>query len=267
MSSVGRRLLQGLPFIVVGSLLLPSPASAQSRIFLGGNIGGQAPATGDFTQTASTPLRGETETRTSAYQVGGGPMLDATLGYMFTPWVGAAVAFNRYHDAHTADYSLTVPHPLLFDRAVTHSGTTTDELDHTERAFHLEFVVAPPLNDDSLSLKFFVGPSKLYVNQTLIEDLGITETLTDDGAYDFTIDHVVTGDDSKTCACAWGFHIGADLAKYFTPNVGVGVMFRFERATVDLKDAAGVAIGNGDATQEFKAGGVLIGGGLRLRFP
>jgi hypothetical protein len=254
--------------IVAGSLMLPSMASAQSRIFLGGNVGGQSPATGDFTQTASTPLRGETETLTSTYQAPGGVMLDATAGYMFTPWVGAAVAVNRYHSSHTADYSLTVPHPLVFDQAVTHEGTTTEELDHTERAVHLELVIAPPLNDDSLSLKFFVGPSRLYVNQTLIEDLGITETLTDDGAYDFTVDNVVTGDDSQTCACAWGFHIGADLAKYFTPNVGVGAMFRFERATVDMKNASAVATGGAaDATQEYKAGGVLIGAGLRLRFP
>ena len=55
-----------------------------------------------------------------------------------------------------------------------------------------------------------------------------------------------------------GFNAGADLAYYFSDVAGVGFA-RYSRATVDLASAGGGTVG-------VPAGGLQVGGGLRLKF-
>jgi hypothetical protein len=56
-----------------------------------------------------------------------------------------------------------------------------------------------------------------------------------------------------------GFNAGADLAFFFTRQIGVGATAQVSGASVELPS------GGGDV-QKVKTGGTKIGGGLRLRF-
>ena len=61
-------------------------------------------------------------------------------------------------------------------------------------------------------------------------------------------------------AAAVGFNAGVDLATYLTPTVGVGALVRFSRAIIDLTQP------DGGGSLAVTAGGLHVGGGLRLRF-
>lgn len=250
-------------------LTLPAAASAQQSIFDGvfvsANVGLQSPATGSFTQSASTPFRDETSSQTSSYHVPTGLRLGADAGYMIRPWLGAAVGLSRFGSRDTANYALELPHPLVFNASVTKNGTTGQRLEQTQRALHLSAVFSPDLRTP-MDLKIFVGPSRIYVNQQLVDDLDITETLAGSGGYDFTIDQAAIGSNSP-CGCAWGFHAGADISRFLRPSVGVGASLRYSRATVQLQDAARGLIDGTMATRDYVAGGFMIAGGLRYRFP
>jgi hypothetical protein len=246
------------------ALLVPGSVLAQSRIFLAANVGAQAPATTRFDETATAPSRDETATQRNEYRARTGVTVDGTAGFMFNRWLGVAVSGSRYGSRENANFSLTLPQPIAVDAPVTHDGTTDEKLEHTERAVHLSAVLVPKPIDD-LDLKFFVGPSKIYVNQALINHLEIAETPLGDDPYDFTIQRAVIDPSSGACACGWGFHVGADVAKYLSRNIGVGAMVRYARANVDLRDAARTNFEGTLVTHKYKAGGFVIAGGVRLR--
>ena len=94
----------------------------------------------------------------------------------------------------------------------------------------------------------FGGPSFFTVKQSVVTAVQRTEAYPFDEAT-FSGATVATEVESTN-----GFNIGADVAWYFTKNVGVGGIVRFSSAT------AAFSVGDVDA------GGALVGGGLRLRF-
>jgi hypothetical protein len=245
---------------------LPGVAWAQrpaSPLFFHGSAGVPIPETGTFTQSASVPLLGETASHHSQYEAPSGLFLDGGGGFLFSPWLGGAVSFSRSGGSKPADFSLTRPHPLLFNALVTRDSTS-QSLDQVQRSFHLSAVITP--NWDvarNYDLKLFVGPSRIYVDQELITAIDISESL-QGAAYDFTIDRPVISD-GKVCACAWGFHVAADASRYLSPRFGLGAMVRYSRATVQLQNAARLALGAGDGTVDYVAGGFTIAGGIRLR--
>jgi hypothetical protein len=73
---------------------------------------------------------------------------------------------------------------------------------------------------------------------------------------------ITTYDTTKVESTGWGYHVGADASVFFSRVVGVGGFMRFSRGTVTIED--GVALS--DAPVDVIAGGVQMGGGLRLRF-
>jgi hypothetical protein len=99
-----------------------------------------------------------------------------------------------------------------------------------------------------LLLMIFGGPSQFTVRQTVVTAVGFSESFPYDEAQ-FTSATVSTEEESKT-----GFNVGADVAYYFTRNLGVGGIVRFARASVTFSSG------------EVDAGGVIVGGGVRLRF-
>ncbi|MNC87192.1 hypothetical protein D3C83_28970 [compost metagenome] len=99
----------------------------------------------------------------------------------------------------------------------------------------------------------FGGPSIFRVKQGLVTDFTYTDAYPFDTAA-FGGGETVNASESKV-----GINAGADVAFFFTPQIGVGGMIQFAGTTLDLPSAAG-------GTQEVKTGGLQAGGGLRLRF-
>jgi hypothetical protein len=60
-----------------------------------------------------------------------------------------------------------------------------------------------------------------------------------------------------------GFNVGADITWSLAPHLGVGTVTRYSRAKVTLDPGAESAVSR---AIELHAGGLQIGGGIRLRF-
>lgn len=244
----------------------PAVAFAQSQLLLGANLGIQIPSIGSFSQDASFPFRSETATQQSDYNVPTGLVFDASARYMVRESLGVSFAMTRYSGNDNAGYSLTLPHPTLFNRSETRTGTTSQALTHTERGFHFSAVYVMP-ERSGLHISVFGGPSKIYISQQLIDDLGTTQTLRADGTFDFTIDSVSIAESDDACACGWGINLGVDVMKSLTPTIGVGGLIRYSRAAIDIKDAPESAIAGSLVTQSLTAGGVAVVVGVRLALP
>ena len=70
----------------------------------------------------------------------------------------------------------------------------------------------------------------------------------------FTKANVVT-----QTATGWGGHVGVDVVVSLSDHVGLGGIMRYTRATAELRSPD-------KATFSVKAGGLQVGGGLRLSF-
>ena len=144
-----------------------------------------------------------------------------------------------------------MPHPFFFNQGRQVSGaidTTREEL-----AVHVQVRALLPLKNRRMQAMVFGGPSFFDVKQDLVSDFEITETYPYDTAT-FSRGMTTTAKESKI-----GFNAGADVGYFFSRQVGVGATVQFAGATIDL-DAPG------GGTVEVKAGGLQVGGGLRLRF-
>jgi len=198
-----------------------------------------------FDDTRTFDLYAETASFTSHYAVEPSAGIDAGAIVRIWKGLGAGVAFTSYSDSRDIDIDASLPHPLKFNSPRTMTGTAAG--DHEETAVHLEFAYIVPIGA-KVSAVIFGGPSFFTVKQSVVTAVQRNEAYPFDEVT-FSGATVTTEDESTK-----GFNVGADVAWYFTKNVGVGGIVRFSSATATF------SLGDVDA------GGALVGGGVRLRF-
>jgi hypothetical protein len=98
----------------------------------------------------------------------------------------------------------------------------------------------------------FGGPSFFQVEQDIVNDFEYSESYPFDTA---TFTRAVAASQSES---AVGVNVGGDVAYFFSRQVGVGGTVQYSGATVEMTTPSGTA--------DIKAGGLQVGGGIRLRF-
>ena len=227
--------------------LCVQPAAAQAP---GGflRINGIYPATTPtaFETALELPLYDET----AAYDIRQEPaekiFYDATVGVRVWRGLAAAVSVS-FLDARSATVaSGSIPSPLFFDSARTTSFSA--ELDRQQIDIHLQavyFLPMPSIVDVALS----AGPSLLRVTRASVSSV----TLGQESLPFQTISIAGLGT-TEVSETGIGTSIGADIALMPRRVFGVGVFVRYVTGM----------IGNG--SQQFDAGGLQVGAGLRFRF-
>lgn len=244
-----RYLVIGL-FVIIG---LPSPSAGQTaaaRAFISFN-GSMQISGNDFQDGAAFTEHAEEGRLRNDYSVPGGPSLDIAAGARVWKQLSLGIAVARFSRSTPVAVNASVPHPLFFDRHRTVTADVTG-LSREELAVHLRAagVLAP---NTRVQVVLFGGPTFFQVSQGVVTDIVYTET------YPFDTATFVRGVTSSRKTSTIGFNAGADVAYFFTPQLGVGAVFQFSRANVDVEAAAG-------ATRRIAVGGVQTGGGLRVRF-
>jgi hypothetical protein len=223
----------------------PAAASAVAeRVFVSVNAS-YLTASRTFDDTRTFDLNAETASFTSDYAVE--PSVGVDAGAIVRLWkgLGAGVAFTSYSDSRDIEVEASLPHPLKFNSPRTITGTVAG--DHEETAVHLQIAYIVPVGK-KLTVVAFGGPSFFTVKQSVVTAVQFRDEYPYDEAT-FTGATVATEDEKKT-----GFNVGADVAYWFTRQVGVGGIVRFSSTTATF------SLGDVDA------GGALVGGGVRLRF-
>ena len=170
------------------------------------------------------------------------------------PFFALGAGVSRFRTRERAGVSAWAPHPFFFDRDRSFSGNSLP-LTRRETAVHLQALVVAPIGG-SFTVTAFGGPTFFTaVEQQLVTDVNFTHAYPYDSA---AFSSAVTNTGAAAGGAAVGFHAGADVAWWFTGNLGVGWLARYSRAT------ARIPSGGGEIAVE--AGGLHAAGGLRVRF-
>ena len=202
-------------------------------------------ASRSFDDRRTFDLNAETASFDTDYAVE--PSVGVDAGVFVRVWKGlaAGVAFTSYTDSRDIAIEASLPHPLKFNSPRTITGTAAG--DHEETAAHLQIAYIVPVGP-RMTVVAFGGPSFFTVKQSVVTAVQFRDEYPYDEAT-YTGATVGTEEEQKT-----GFNVGADVAYYFTKNIGVGGIVRFSSTTATF------SLGDVDA------GGAMVGGGLRLKF-
>jgi hypothetical protein len=198
----------------------------------------------NFTESRTEPYFAETKSWTADYSVKNGPLFAIGGGARVWRHVVVGATFTHFKDDEPATITGKIPNPFFFNKDRTISGTA-DALAHQEQTLHLSGIWRSRVTP-AFELGVFGGPSFISLKRDFVSDVQFQEAYPFDTA---TFTGAVTSEVSKSCL---GFHVGADLAWFFTRNIGVSGAVRFSRATADLTTPAGNAtsldVGGTDAT-------------------
>ncbi len=238
-----------ISLVVLGSAITASAQQA-SRGFITINGGYQATST-DFTDNIVFTQFAEEGDFDADYGLGAGPLLDVGGGARVWQDLAVGVGVSLFSKGDAAGVTARIPHPFFFDRDRQISGSEAD-LARDETAVHLQVMWMTSVNE-ALEVAVFGGPSYFDVKQDLVTEVTFSQT------YPFDTAEYAGSSSGRQSESTIGFNVGADVAYYFSSNVGVGWLARFSRATLDLPSEDG-------GTISVDAGGFQTGAGLRFRF-
>lgn len=187
---------------------------------------------------------------TSKAPVKEGPALDAGARVRVWKYVSVGVAFTSFSANGNATITGQVPHPFFFNTPRSIEGTTASERKETAVHVRAVFTSAP---GRKLQFTGFAGPAFFSVTQTLVDKANYSD------AYPFDTATFTSATTRRVSKSKTGIGAGADVAYYFTKNLGVGLSATYAKVSFDLKavDESAVSI---------NAGGALVGVGVRIRF-
>lgn len=173
--------------------------------------------------------------------------------------LGVGLGVSRFSGKSNAAIVAVIPHPLIFDRPRTATGSA--ETKHAETGVHLQATWLLPLNKlpftarttDRIVIGAFIGPSFFKVTQSFVNAVGFSEV----GA-PFTSASLAGVTTRSEAKWGTGVNVGVDISYRVIDQVGVGLLLRYAGASVNLRNGSG-------RTQSVDAGGFQIGVGARLR--
>lgn len=241
-----------LALCAAAALALATPAAAQataSRLTVSVNAGVQTSATG-LSDHFEFERDIETATVDVKYPIQPGVLFDAGVIVRLWKSLGAGVAVSRVTGDGSAQVDAQIPHPLYLQQPRAVSGEQ-EGITHAETGVHLQVQYSIPIAS-RFTLVLSGGPSRLDVEQEVV-----TGVLYDqEYPYDEATFRSATTRRSK--ASVTGFNAGADL-RWMPGRIGLGGLVRFTRGSVDLTTENNRRI-------RVRAGGVQVGGGIRIGF-
>jgi hypothetical protein len=205
----------------------------------------------DLSETHTEPYFAETKSWTANYSLGNAPTFAIGGGVRAWHNLVAAVTFTSFKDDEPSDITGSVPNPFFFNKPRSFAGTS-DPLTHQEQTVHVSALWRVRVSP-TLEVGVGGGPSFISLQRDFVKDVEYTEQYPFDTA---TFSRAVTEQVKQSFV---GFHVGGDLAWYFTHNIGVSGTVRYSHANADITTPANNAI-------SLKVGGVETTVGLRLSF-
>ncbi len=245
------------------TLLLASPLAAQEnrawpeRAFVTIDVPFQ-PLNNDFSESlsfADTLRKSESVTFVADYESTRGALFDVGAGIRLANHVGVGLTTSWFQHSGSGAFDLTVPNPLVANKPLDLTGTVSG-LKRNELGIHLQALYAVALGKSARVL-LAGGPSIFQTKQDLVRSIEF-DTLP--GFTSLKFDQVLITEVKKTVV---GFNVGADITWALAAHLGVGTVTRYSRAKLTLDPGAESAVSR---AIELHAGGLQIGGGIRLLF-
>lgn len=227
--------------------------SAGDRWFL--TVGGGLLSTNDApsgTFTFDHGLFGSEQGEFDADYVGGDASLyEVSLGLRLRGPLALGLTWSQASLSDQADIVGRLPHPFLFGSPRTVEGRSRG-LSRDETAMHLSLKWI--LRDrEKVQVALFAGPSQIDI------DYDLTSTVRFDQTYPFDTANYAGVEHRKESGSAIGYHLGIDVAYYFSKSTGLGGVVRFSDASIDLDAPSGGSV-------TIDGGGLQTVVDLRFRF-
>jgi hypothetical protein len=204
-----------------------------------------------FTATTTITRNVEPGSVTTSYGAGRPPILEfggrAIAARNLT--IGAAVTWLS--QSTDGAVSASIAHPFYFNAPRTVSGVAA-EGPREEIAIHGEVAGLVPIGR-AVQLAVFAGPSYFHLKEGLVVDVNVAE------AYPYDTATYVSATTVNVTEWQVGFNAGVNMAARVSKHVGVGVIARYSRASVELPASATENV-------TVRAGGLQAGGGIRFGF-
>jgi hypothetical protein len=204
-----------------------------------------------FDDTFRLTLNQEDGSLTAGHKVSAGPALDIFGGGRVVGLLGLGFGVSLFQRDDDAAVRANLPHPFFFDQPRGVAGSATG-LARRERAFHVDAMLLVPVSD-AFQVLLFGGPSYISVDQDMVTEVKFSE------AYPYDEAQYTGVEITKRSGSKLGYNVGADVCVFVSRHVGVGTLVRFSRANIELPST-------GTEAAISEAGGLQLGGGLRVRF-
>jgi hypothetical protein len=259
--------MRQLPLIAgaVCALAMAATADAQAtfdRVWIDVNVGDASAAEASFEMTASIERSQEAADFGAHYHVPRSVSFDFGGGLMLTPILGVGVSLGGSAHEAQADLTARLPHPYFFEAFATADGKTDVPMQRIERSLNIQATVVA-LRTGRFRLRAFGGPSWFRVQQDSVTDILYNQFYFVHSPVNAA--ELTEYELERIAGSGWGFHAGADGSLFFTRIFGVGGFAKYGRGAIDLENTVARALGQ-QGLVSVKAGGVEVGGGLRLKF-
>jgi hypothetical protein len=206
-----------------------------------------------FTQTQAWTYFAEPASVRIEYPGGSAVGVDVAGGWRIWRNLAIGAGLAVVSRPSTTVVSGSIPNPIYASRPTALSGGF--EAQHSETAIHVQASWTMPLGR-KMALMVFGGPSFVNVTQTLVRAEGIGTSI----PYPYDNGTIASANTTNESGMAIGFSAGADFTYFLSKTIGVGGIVRYALASVDLPVT-------GQPSVPVKAGGLQVGGGLRVFFP
>ncbi len=200
------------------------------------------------TSTFTSYLEEGRSTRT--YDGGKGIAFEA--GAIADLWQGLGVmgSFELYQSDFDGVFEESLPHPLYFEQPRTVEGELTG-FEYSEKAVHIDAVYTRDFA--KVTVDVFGGPTFFFTSTEILDTVTTaSEYPLDEATVRSTTSRTI--DDNPI-----GFNAGGALTWRLTKVFGIAFQARYSRASLGIAREGGEEI-------ELDAGGLRVGGGVRLSF-
>src|SRR5437773_523330 len=182
-------------------------------------------------------------------------MVDVGAGVRLANHLGVGLTTSWFRRSGSASFDLKVPNPLVANTPLDVSGTVSG-LKRQELGVHVQALYAVAVGKRARVL-LAAGPSIFQMKQDLVRSIEF-DTLP--GFTSLEFDRAFITEVKKTIV---GFNVSADITWALASHFGVGTVTRYSRAKSTLDPGAESAVSR---AIDIHAGGLQIGGGIRLLF-
>ena len=252
-----------LVFLVCCAALVPAPLTAQEspawpeRTFVTVDVPFQ-PLSNDFSESlrvADSITRTEDATFHARYESTRGALVDAGAGVRVANNLGIGATASWFRRSGRGAFDLAVPNPLVTNRPLDLAGSISG-LTRTEVGIHIHALHALSLGKRT-RVMLGGGPSIFNTKQDLVRSIEFERL---PGFTGLKFDRALITPVERTMI---GFNVSADITWAFTSHVGVGTVTRYSRAKAAFDPGSESGV---HRAIEILAGGLHIGGGIRLLF-
>jgi len=235
----------------------PTPAAAPAgapvtrfRLVLNASA---VPGTLSYSDVRTPTAYAESSTIRTSYEAGSGFGLDGALQVSLYKGLGVLVGYSNVTRDATGTVDVTRPHPLYLNRPRTASAELSGYA-YSEGAFDIDAAYARSAG--SLDWALFAGVTLFQVEADLLE------APTFDERYPYDELTILSTPTQAVSQSATGFNVGGRLDYRFgsSKRFGLGLQVRYSSASVALK------VGTDATAASVDAGGLAVGGGVRLYF-